>query len=41
MKEGAGILAYSFSIVFNRYIDQGYYLYSWKVASVSPILKKG
>ena len=30
-----------FSIVFNRSIDQGYYPYSWKEASVSPILKKG
>ena len=26
--------------VFNRSIDQGYYPYSWKEASVSPILKK-
>ena len=39
-KEGADILVYLFSIVFNRSLSQGYFPYSWKEAKVSPIFKK-
>ena len=37
LKEGADILAYPFSIVFNRSPDQVYFPHSWKEANVSPI----
>ena len=40
LKEGADILAYPFSIVFNRSLNQGYFPHSWKEANVSPIFKK-
>ena len=40
LKEGADILAYPFSIVFNRYLNQGYFPHSWKEDNVSPIFKK-
>ena len=40
LKEEADILAYPFSIVFNRSLDQGYFPHSWKEANVSPIFKK-
>ena len=40
LKEGAVILAYHFSIVFNRSLNQGYFPHSWKKANVSPIFKK-
>ena len=32
LKEGADILAYPFSIVFNRSLNQGYFPHSWKEA---------
>ena len=40
LKEGADILAYPFSIVFNRSLNQGYFRHSWKEANVSHIFKK-
>ena len=40
LKEGADILAYPFSIVFNRSLNLGYFPNSWKEANVSPIFKK-
>ena len=40
LKEGADILAYPFSIVFNRSLNQGYFHHSWKKSNVSPIFKK-
>ena len=40
LEEGADVLAYSFSIVFNCSLNQGYFPHSWKEANVSPIFKK-
>ena len=40
LKEGANVLAYPYSIVFNRSLKQGYFPNSWKEANVSPICKK-
>ena len=39
LKEGADILAYPLSIVFNRSLDQGYFPNSWKEANISSIFK--
>ena len=40
LREGADILALPYSIIFNRSLDQGYFLSSWKEANVTPIYKK-
>ena len=39
LKEGVDILAYPFSYVFNRSLNQEYFPHSWKEANVSPIFK--
>ena len=40
LKEGAIVLARSFSVIFNRSLQQGYFPSAWRTANVSPIHKK-